>query len=158
MFQTTFPQKFGFPEMKNNNAEGYVIRPVITQRDSRNNRVIFKLKAPSHTERSNVKIHVERNNASKKCIAPTERCDDLVEEIAQLICINRLSNVISKMTKMDKPKSILVQIYTGKLIQDAIDEYCLENEIDLETVEKKFITNKIRPIANNIVSGQEKID
>jgi Rnl2 family RNA ligase len=154
VFQTTFPQKFGFDEIKNNNAEGYVIRPVITKRDSRNNRVIFKLKAPSHTERSIVKIGVPRSTG----IAPTERCDDLVDEIVQLICMNRLNNVISKMTKNNKPEYILLQIYTGKLIQDAIDEYCLENEIEIETNEKKFIVNKIRPVATDVINTWKKID
>ena len=118
---------------------------------------LYKHKSPSFSERSVKRVKVKKNPAK----APTLRCVECCEEIAQLLCENRLHNVLSKLPislMSEKPPSVVSLIYTGKLLHDAMEEYCSENEIKLARDEKKFIGATLHSLAKNVVSSVLEAD
>lgn len=147
VFESTYPSIFGLPSPSKNFAEGYVVKPVINKENSRGQRIIYKHKAPRFTER----LSFRTNIALAKKEAPTEQCVVLTSEIAQLICTNRLMNVLSKLTSTNQPVDIVRRIYTGKLVADAIEEHCRERNLHLSLKEKKYIAASLQQPAKVVV-------
>jgi len=111
-FQTTIPDILGLPSIENNIAEGVVLKPVIPMNLPNGSRVIFKNKTEKFNETRKIKTSVLED-------IPPE-VQEVQDEILQMITMNRLNNVISKIgevTEKDMGKLI------GLLSRDVLDEY-----------------------------------
>ncbi len=110
-FQTTIPDILGLPLIENNIAEGIVLKPVISMNLPNGSRIIFKNKTEKFNETKKIKTVLED--------IPPE-VQEVQDEILQMITMNRLNNVISKIgevTEKDMGKLI------GLLSRDVLDEY-----------------------------------
>jgi len=107
IFETKIYEKYGLPQLQNNFAEGFVMKPVNEYLLDHGNRCILKCKNPKFIEISQ----------PKKPIDKTISTNSLIEELSCYINKNRIQSVHSKYGKI--PKKELWQY----IIIDAIEEY-----------------------------------
>lgn len=122
-FQTTIPDMFSLPELKNNIAEGIVIKPVVTKYLNNNQRVILKIKNNKFGE---VKKYILPKTIDNIAVKYTTILSNYITE-------NRLRNVMSKMISIT-PKNFNRLI--GLLAKDALEEF-------LEDLGDEFLVLKI---------------
>lgn len=139
-FQTTIPHELNLPEIKNNIAEGVVIKPMHALYLPSGSRVIFKNKTDSFGE-----IKKKSNNPIVLKDIPDEIIE-LMDEILRMITQNRLNNVISKIdiiTSKDMGKLI------GLLAGDVIEEYNkIHGKEKLKSIDKKNKKKVTKKLAN----------
>jgi Rnl2 family RNA ligase len=105
-----------------NEAEGVVIEPVIPTYFDNGNRIYFKKKTEAFTERKKVP-------RVKQVTQLNERENELLTLLLEYSTTQRVSNVISKFgTVTNKDFNKLV----GLTIQDVLEEFHKENDIDLK--------------------------
>ena len=101
-FQTTIPNIFGLPEIENNFAEGYVLKPTKNKFFKTNHRVILKLK---------------RDNLNEKIInSTTTKVEFNKNLIFGYLNESRLESVLSKLNDNERQCEKLV---VEKLVDDA---------------------------------------
>ena len=120
VFETTWPEKLGYPPIKNNFAEGLVLKPRKTMFFASGKRAMLKSKNPTFSEVASAKKKTKQPKAPRKngVPGPSQPTDDIdrVWEVLELyVTFNRLQNVESKG-------------YFGKeririLIKDAMEEF-----------------------------------
>jgi len=128
-FLTTIPKRFGLPDIENNFAEGYVLRPSFECYTDKGERVILKLKSPQFKE---------HHSSKKMSVEIDVGLDDeqlrLCNHIAQYITESRLVNVKSKLMPDEK-----IQKIHGLFVNDAIEDAMKSESI---TDEDKELYNK----------------
>jgi Rnl2 family RNA ligase len=136
-FQTTIPELFNLPYIKDNFAEGVVIKPIeqryiLLKKHATPSRIILKKKRKEFLE-TNPTFTQEKKDKSKK--------HEII--ITKYINENRLTNVMSKMEKITREKyGHLIGMMTNDVMKDLIkldveyydkldkdDKYLLRKEI-----------------------------
>lgn len=136
-FMTTVPPLFNLPEIKNNYAEGIIIRPVKESRTLRNDRIILKKKRNKFSEKKTIK-----NNVIKSKVPLSQKVMDTINELESYVTKARLDNLISKEGNIPNNKKIMK--FAGLYAQDIFNEY-------EENTGKKL--NMLEPADRKIISG-----
>lgn len=132
VFETTIPSYYGLPKIKDNFAEGIVIKPFKEHRFGNGERVIFKKKSESFAEKMK----------SKKVITEKEKVElpsqivEAIEIVSQYITPNRLSNVMShhgELTEKDFGKIL------KDMNEDVLKDVIKENEEVFSSLSKDDI-------------------
>lgn len=144
VFATTIPALSGLPALPMNDAEGYVLKPVIprfiTFSEDSVERVIFKLKNPKFSEKN------EMNADHAKVVAVVEGIPENINEtVANYVNQNRMDNVKSKLTEAEQKNK-------GKVIQGLIRDVLDELIRDLS--DQNNYNDSIKPTLKNLVSKE----
>ena len=129
-FESVVYKIYNLPELKQNYAEGYVIK-------STNKRFIFKYKNPMFAE------------VSKKHVLYKTKSNGIGDVFKKYITINRYDNIISKKLC---DKDFLIQEIIQEMINDIIIEYLDDNnniECDIEKI-KKILDGMVSKFIKNI--------
>jgi len=153
VFQSTISERLGLPLIENNEAEGYVMKPMINQFFGNDSRVILKSKNPKFSEKD------QRNKAPK---TPKEINPDVkvsFDTAVTFITENRLKNVLSQYGEVETFKEF------GKVLAmlslDVQNELYKGYRVDLDKADTKILNklingecaNLIRPNFQNIIDG-----
>jgi len=147
-FQTTIPDYFGLPAIKDNICEGVVIKPCNANlRFPNGERVIFKNKNENFSEKSKKKKH--------SAIELSEEDAAQYAEAVQYVTKNKLSNVLSHMTQDEK------NVF-GKIIeamrQDILNEMEYPKQATFSKAVKKRLSKDIAKLISshyrNILDGE----
>jgi Rnl2 family RNA ligase len=107
-FQTTIPERYGLPPIKDNEAEGVIIRPIKESLDQRKNRIIYKKKTAKYSE---VKAKKHGPSIVKTGIP------DKYKLVTDYLTDSRAENVRSHFG--DKPsKGELIKAYVEDVLKD----------------------------------------
>lgn len=143
VFPTTIPTFYGLPEIKDNMAEGFVIKPVVSQSFPTGVRVIVKKKNPKFLE-------VKKMPKSQPKTSQTE-VDSFMKQIIPYLTIPRIQSVVSKMTEAERKQ---LQKVSGLLIKDALKEAELQVPLKIKK-EVNFAMNKyVIPMIVNVLKEQ----
>ena len=99
-FVTPLPAQFGLPPIKDNLAEGVVIKPmknVLVETKKGKKRLIFKRKIDKFSERKPVGPKPTKTPKKSKSLSPINESELLTYEMYALITEQRLINAISKI-------------------------------------------------------------
>lgn len=149
MFPTTIPALYGLEPIENNDAEGYVLKPVIARfiqfSEDSTERVIFKLKNPKFSEKDEVTKAVGDNDltTSTKVLVPL--ADNLQVTTLSYINQNRMDNVMSKMTEIEKKNK-------GKVIQGLIRDVI--DEVMRDLTDSGQLTEEIKKSVQTLIKKQ----
>ncbi len=160
-FPVVFPDPLsshlGLPEIEDNDAEGWVLKPLVPKFFDNGNRIILKGKSPKFCEKNGGK---GKNPA--KVIELSDEGNRLKDELLLYLNDNRLRNVLSHIgTVTQKDFGRLL----GMLCQDAFGDFSKNNGVDYEALSKKERNvikknmnreagNVIRPNFLNIIDGE----
>eukprot|EP01097_Dermamoeba_algensis_P005369 TRINITY_DN3415_c0_g1_i1.p1 TRINITY_DN3415_c0_g1~~TRINITY_DN3415_c0_g1_i1.p1 ORF type:complete len:404 (+),score=105.63 TRINITY_DN3415_c0_g1_i1:90-1301(+) len=123
-FITTIPEYFHLPPLKDNMAEGVILKPVVEKFILSHQRAILKKKNPKFLE-------VKKKQARPAVVStPSKNHEQMVELVNSYVNCNRLHNVISKFGEVDERCQDLGKL-TGWLAKDSLDE--------LKKLEGKFV-------------------
>ncbi len=144
VFPTTIPALYGLEAIPTNDAEGYVLKPVvprfITFSEDSIERVIFKLKNPKFSEKN------EMNADPAKVVAVVEGIPENINEtVASYVNQNRMDNVKSKLTEAEQKNK-------GKVIQGLIRDVL--DELIRDLTDSNQYTETIKPTLKNLVSKE----
>lgn len=159
MSETVFPdplhKQFGLPTIEDNDAEGWVMKPLDERTFKNGERVIFKGRNPKFKDKNQVK-------KSPKILKLTDAGNEIKDILFSYINENRLHNVISHGT-------VIKQKDFGKLLgmfaQDVFNDFRKDHqekfellELDEQGIVKKFMSreagNVIRPHFTDIIDGE----
>ena len=151
VFKTTIPSRLGLPPIKDNIAEGYVIKPNKPLFFRNGNRIIFKIKNERFAEK---KAKRERRKQALSDII-SDSAISVYTELKRYITENRLNNILSHGDKFDNFHQI-----QGAFMKDIIEE-ARNDGIELKPLaksDKKVITRTLmKDIANVIRPHIHKI-
>lgn len=147
-FQSTIPKLLNLPEIKNNIAEGIIIKPlknIIVDTKKGKNRAIIKRKIDEFKESDYNKAEkwIESINNNDKI----NNINILLYEINALVTYNRLNNAISKIgiptkTNINKISKILLEEIKND-VKFNIEDYHKELWNKLSSNQKKYIDKEI---------------
>lgn len=151
-FLTTIPEQLGYPQIADNFAEGYVLRPLDSPSSYR-----MKLKSARFAESMNIphpeangKKNKEKSSANHKVglskaeLNLTENESVLLEELEAGVTRNRLASVVSKCEE-NELRRMDDRPLTALLLDDALDEL-LTDRPDLEEVFENIEKSRVRKI------------
>lgn len=140
--QSIVPQLFGMPALENNIMEGVVIKPNAAAFFGNGKRVILKNKNEKFSEKSKNKV--------KSVVTFSDEMNAAVDNMAQYINENRLSNVISHIGTIEQKDFGKVN---GLFIQDVIVDYMKEYEILEDKKEWKLVSKKVNGLCAEVLRG-----
>lgn len=117
VFQSTIGTRLGFEPIEGNNAEGYVIKPIIPSYFPNGERIIIKHKNPKYRE-------VCKERKVPKEIELSNTLVTLCENVADYVNDNRLVNVISHIGEVTFPNDFgkVMKELTADVYQEFISE------------------------------------
>jgi len=126
-FLTHIPTKyFNLPPLKDNIAEGTVIKPLKTAYLTDGTRLIFKNKATKFSEKA---FGIKKEKVHKSSGPPTfpPEVNELMQEMISLITKPRLDSVISKFGEVSfKDMGKLILLYTKDVLHEFNKDHALE--------------------------------
>ena len=126
-FKTTIPKMYDLPEIDNNYAEGYVLKPLKIACDKKN-KISLKLK---------------RHNLAERIINPEETKSNYSSDVKHILFSylnkNRLASVLSKMTDEEKMNNELI---LDNLVEDAWIDFYKEHDIKVDKNKLSYIMKK----------------
>jgi Rnl2 family RNA ligase len=150
----------GLPLLENNDAEGWVLKPVKPKFFGNGERIILKGKNPDFSEKTGGK----RGKPPKPVYELSDEGNRLKDELMTYLNENRLRNVLShgeieQVTQKDFGRLL------GLFCQDAFGDFCKDNGKEYEALSKKERTvikknmnrvggDVIRPNFVNIIDGE----
>eukprot|EP01080_Neovahlkampfia_damariscottae_P000789 gene789-9039_t len=146
-FQTTIPGLLGLPDIKENYAEGVVIKPVNPHYIS-GDRVIVKKKSKAFSEinldaMQKLELKKKRKQDQKQVEIKkhSEEVLELVEILKCYVTVNRIKNLLSKIgeVKIDEINSLI-----GKLAKDVFTDFKIDHgdRYDKLKEEEKKVVSK----------------
>lgn len=132
--QTQIPKLYGLENIKDNFAEGFIIRPISEVRDKFGNRILFKHKSAKFSERSKKKDDIILDDGVKLYL----------DELLRNININRLNSVISKEV------DITIKDF-GKLLKLLVKDAKDDVKIKLDKKWKRYVNKESTKLAKKIV-------
>jgi len=144
-FESTLPREFGLPAIKDNIAEGVIIRPVQSTYFSSGSRLILKNKNEKWSEKARTFKVIK-----KKAPLP-EKLAVLIEAISGYVTENRLDNVLSKIGEVSLSDfGKVMGLYSKDVIEDFLKDY--EEPFNaLEKADRKVITKSFAAVASGLV-------
>jgi Rnl2 family RNA ligase len=157
LFDSVVYKEFGLPPIKDNTAEGIVIKPIINRYLPNGDRVIIKSKNEKFAE-----------NKATPSYKPVKSNKLTEEEQSAYFCLqgsctyNRFNNIVSKIGEItNKDFGMLL----GEMIKDCIEEYNKLHTIPFKSKEnfdtkkissafQKYVANFIRPFFVSLLSGK----
>ena len=162
-FTTTIPQIFNLPPLENENfAEGIVIKPAknfFIETKKGKLRPASKIKIPQFAEDKRFHQAQKWNyNAYENQKRSPEGSDrDLATEAANLITLNRLNNLISKVgkpiKKNKKQRERILQLYIDDVIEDLEDNLSI-TFADLEKSDRETTLALIEQQAEKLIGDR----
>jgi Rnl2 family RNA ligase len=147
IFDSQLYKDYNLPFIKDNVAEGYVIKPINPRWLPSGERVIIKLKNPKYAEKSSTK-EVKQITTEFNDIQLDDTVKAILKEALNYIVENRLNNVLSKMIESEKIQRAKV---IGFLVKDAFNDFIEDNK-DNKDIEKnkKIITTYMSKEAHQL--------
>jgi len=139
----------GYDKIEGNEAEGYVIKPVVPSYFGNGERIIIKHKNPKFLE-----IRNERK-APKDPIVVTDDCNLLVGQVENYITENRLFNVKSHLGNIQMPNDfgIVMKEYVSDVMQEFIEDND-ENKVIFNSLpknEQRMVTSQINKLSASLI-------
>ena len=135
VFQSTIPAMLDLPPIEDNEAEGYIIRPV-KEIYYGHSRIILKHKNKKFIEKRGPK-------KPKRHIELSDHFQEIIENLRCYVCVNRLNNVLSKLGTLTVKDFGLVM---KEMIKDIKDDFEKDYPDVLSNLEKKDLKIVMNPI------------
>jgi len=158
IFSDPLYKRYGLPKIENNDAEGWVLKPVEAVFTKIGDRIILKGKNPKFAEKSSKKKKV------KSPVKLSPEAEFLNNELSFYITENRLKNVLSHgdikdITSKDFGKllGLMSKDVFNDFMKDYKDDFEGLNEKEQKILKKnmnKEVANLIRPNFLNIIDGE----
>ena len=160
-FTTTIPQVLKLPPLETENlAEGIVIKPAdnfFIETSKGKLRPVLKLKIPQFAEDKRFHQAQKWSYNSYENTKPPQTSDRLEIEVSNLITLNRLNNLISKIgkpiKKNKKQRNYILQLYVQDVIED-LEENLDIVFADLGKSDREKLINIIQQQAKKIISDR----
>lgn len=144
-FQTTLPEIFGLPEIKDNICEGVVIKPVVAAYLPNGSRVIIKNKNDNFSEKTKLKKAVREIPDNVK---------RLVETGKTYVTENRFNNVVSKFGELNPMDQRQIGKLIPLLVKDTMEDFGKDYGAELKTLEKKdmkIVQKGVTDLCRNLI-------
>lgn len=143
---SSIPQAFGLPELKDNLIEGVVIKPFNqVDKNSLFSRPIVKFKNPEFDEED--KFHeAEKWSYIPNISSKTEDLSFIVAELRNYITRNRLESAISKIGKLDIGNTLRMSEIKTEFLEDVLVDFNENNSNllnDLSPDSKEWIIKRV---------------
>ena len=133
-FNSTIPKKLGLPELKNNKAEGIIVRSLI-------NHHIIKIKIPEFSESKYSENDYIQDNKNQLYYYKQESLNH--------ITLNRLNNAISKIGEFNENKDEIIDLF----VEDIIIEINAYTYLNMKLIEdlKSYIKISATSLVNSLI-------
>jgi Rnl2 family RNA ligase len=151
VFLSTIGTRLGYEPIEGNNAEGYVIKPVIPSYFGNGERIIIKLKNPKYRE-------VQHERKIPKEVVLSDALTNLCESVEDYVNENRLVSVLSHLGDVTFPKDFgkVMKEFSADVYQEFIDENSENKTIytSLSKDEQKRFTCHVGRICGNLIKSK----
>lgn len=145
-FPDPLHKRFGLPDIEDNDAEGWVLKPVKPLFFGNGDRIIIKGKHPKLSEKNAKK-------ESKPIHIMSDKGNDLKDELLSFITENRLKNVLSHGEIEDINTKSFGKLL-GLFCMDIFGSFSKDNGVDYENLpkkEQKMIKKTMHREAGNVI-------
>ena len=162
-FQSTIPMKLNLPKLKENQAEGIVVKPMKTiygkSLKGEKKRIILKFKPKEFKEDLKYLKSEKWNETIDNSSLNVSNYDLMFYEVQSLITNQRLENSISKIGFIDSNKKAenLMNLFIEDVLETSKNNlnFELTNEIEIENL-KKFLSKETKNLIKNYFKKKEK--
>jgi Rnl2 family RNA ligase len=143
-FESTIYELHGLEKVKDNFAEGYILKPNEPLYFPSKSRVILKNKHPKFSE----KVHKKYHDVISDAFDVTDDIKNKIEIGLSYLNENRMNNVLSKLSDDEKTHQSKI---SGLLMKDALEDMFKDHQIELVGKEKKYIYTELRKVSDKLV-------
>ena len=151
-FDSTIPKRLNLPKIKNNLAEGIVIKPYTSKLNKSKEksekkyfRPIIKIKNKKFEEDN--KFHLAQKwSFTPNFSSNSETLNFLLLEIRKYVNMNRLDSVLSKIGHLDNNNTKRMQAIRNDFLEDVLVDFDDDNAQmlqELDTKQKQWISNRL---------------